>query len=46
MGHSYMVRFRAAGRAFQFHIYLGPKATAATRATVLHILEGFDARPL
>jgi hypothetical protein len=46
MGHSYMLRFRAAGRAFQIHVYLGSKATAATRLTVLRILDSFHARPL
>jgi len=46
MGHSYMVRFRSAGRAFQIHIYLGPKATVATRTTVLRILDSFHAQPL
>jgi hypothetical protein len=46
MGRSYMVRFRAAGRGFQIHIYLGSKATTETRATVLHILDSFRARTL
>ncbi len=46
MGRSYMLLFRAAGRAFQVHVYLGPKATAATRVTVLRILDSFHARPL
>jgi len=46
MGHSYMLRFQAAGRAFQIHIYLAPKATAATRATVLRILDSFHANKL
>lgn len=45
MGHSYMLRFRAAGRGFQIHIYLGPKATATTRETVLRILDSFHADP-
>jgi hypothetical protein len=43
MGHSYALRFRAAGRAFQIHVYLGPRADAATRATVLRILDTFRA---
>jgi hypothetical protein len=46
MGHSYALRFRAAGRAFQIHVYLGPKATAATHATVLRVLDSFHAKPL
>jgi hypothetical protein len=44
MGHSYALRFRAAGRAFQIHVYLGPRAGAATQATVLRILDSFRAR--
>jgi hypothetical protein len=46
MGHSYALRFRAAGRAFQIHVYLGPKANAATRVTVLRVLDSFHAKPL
>jgi hypothetical protein len=46
MGRNYPLRFRAAGRAFQIHVYFGPKATAATRVTVLRILDSFHARLL
>ncbi len=46
MGQGYALRFRAAGRAFQIHVYFGSKATAATRATVLRVLDSFHARPL
>lgn len=44
MGPSYMVRFRAGGRAFQIHVYLGREARPATRAVVLRILDTFRAR--
>jgi hypothetical protein len=42
-GPSYVVRFRAAGRAFQIHVAFGPRATRATRATALRILDSFHA---
>jgi hypothetical protein len=41
MGPSYMLRFRAGGRAFQVHVALGKHASAATRAAVLRILDSF-----
>lgn len=44
MGPSYMVRFRAGGRGFQIHIYLGRNASATTRALVLRTLDSFRAR--
>lgn len=46
LGPSYMVRFRQAGRFFQIHVVLGRRASRATRATVLRILDGFTARPI
>jgi hypothetical protein len=39
MGRSYMLRFRAAGRAVQIHIAFGTRANAATRATTLKIMD-------
>jgi hypothetical protein len=44
MGPSYLLRFRAAGRYFQVHVVLGPRATAATRAAAVRILDSFGAR--
>ncbi len=43
-GPSYMLRFRAAGRAFQIHIAFGRRASASTRATVLRILDSLSAK--
>jgi hypothetical protein len=45
VGPSYMIRFREASGAFQVHVALGPRATAATRATVLRILDGVRVQP-
>jgi hypothetical protein len=39
MGRSYMLRFRAAGRAIQIHIAFGAHASAAIRATTVRILD-------
>jgi hypothetical protein len=36
---SYLLRFRAAGRAFQLHVAFGPRATAARRAEVLRAVD-------
>jgi len=36
---SYLIRFRAAGRAFQLHVVLGKNATAARHAQVLGVLD-------
>jgi hypothetical protein len=36
---SYLLRFRAAGRAFQLHVAFGPRATAARRAEVLRAID-------
>jgi hypothetical protein len=43
LGPSYMLRFRAGGRAFQIYVALGGRASATTRATVLRILNSFSA---
>ena len=40
-----IVAFRQAGRFFQINIALGRRATAATRATVTHILDSLTIRP-
>jgi hypothetical protein len=40
-GPGYRLRFREGGRLFQIHVVLGSKPTAATRATVLRILDSF-----
>ena len=45
MGPSFGFQFRDAGRAFQVHVALGPHATAATRATVLRVLDGLRVQP-
>jgi hypothetical protein len=39
MGRSYMLRFRAAGRAVQIHIAFGARASAETRATTLKVMD-------
>jgi hypothetical protein len=44
MGPSYMVRFRAGGRAFQIHVHLGRRASSTTRALVLRVLDSLRAR--
>jgi hypothetical protein len=44
LGPSYALHFRESGRWFQIHVALGPRAGAATRATVLRILDSFEAR--
>ena len=41
MGRSYMLRFSDGGWAFQIHVALGRRATAATRAAVLRTLDSF-----
>ena len=43
LGPSYALHFRQAGRQFQIHVALGPRATAYTRYTVLRILDSFRA---
>jgi hypothetical protein len=44
MGPSYAILFREAGRFFQIHVYLGPRAGPAVRAAVLRILDSFSAK--
>jgi hypothetical protein len=44
MGPSYAILFREAGRFFQIHVYLGPRAGAGVRADVLRILDSFHAK--
>lgn len=39
LDHSYLLRFRAAGRYFQVQVRLGRAASERTRALVLHILD-------
>lgn len=39
LDHSYLLRFRAAGRYFQVHVLLGPRASRRTRALVLRVLD-------
>ncbi|HET9462001.1 MAG TPA: hypothetical protein VFO56_08705 [Gaiellaceae bacterium] len=43
-GRSYQLRFREAGRYFQIHIAFGRRAGAGVRATVLRILDSFEAK--
>jgi hypothetical protein len=40
LDHSYLLRFREAGRFFQVHVLLGRHATPRTRALVLRVLDG------
>jgi hypothetical protein len=42
MGRSYMLRFSDRGWAFQIHVSFGSRASAATRATALRILDSFN----
>jgi len=42
-GRSYLLRFREAGRYFQIQVAFGRRAGAARRATVLRILDSFEA---
>jgi hypothetical protein len=44
LGPSYMIRFREAGRFFQVHVAFGRRASAATRTTALHVLDGLEVR--
>jgi hypothetical protein len=44
LGPSSMIRFRQAGRFIQVHVVLGSRATPATHATVLRILDGMRVR--
>jgi hypothetical protein len=44
-GVSHLVRWREAGRAFQAHVYLGPRAGAAGRRDVLAVLDNLRVRP-
>ena len=39
LGPSYVVHFRQAGRYFQIHVVLGRRASAATRRSVLRVLD-------
>ncbi len=45
LGPSYLLRFRDAGRFFQIHVVLGRRASRATRATVIRVLDSFRAAP-
>jgi hypothetical protein len=45
LGPSYMLRFRQAGRFFQIHVAFGKRASPATRAIALRILDGLQVRP-
>jgi len=44
-GRSFQLRFRDAGRYFQVFTSFGRRATPATRATALHVLNSFRATP-
>ena len=43
---SYLIRFRAAGRAFQLHVAFGPRASAARRARALRVVDSLRIGPL
>jgi hypothetical protein len=45
-GPSYLLRFRQAGRFFQIHVALGRRASRATQATALRVLDTFHAKPM
>lgn len=45
LGPSYVVHFRQAGRLFQIHVVLGPKAGADERATALKVLDSLQVSP-
>ena len=42
---SYMLRFRQSNRYFQVYVAFGHRAGAATRASVLQVLDSFTAKP-
>ncbi len=44
LDHSYMLRFRAAGRYFQVHVLLGPRASDRTRTLALRVLDSLVVR--
>jgi hypothetical protein len=44
LDHSYLLRFRAAGRYFQVHVLLGRRASAQTRTEALRILDSLLVR--
>jgi hypothetical protein len=43
---SYLIRFRDAGRPFQLHVALGPRATSARRRQALRVLDSLRFDPL
>jgi hypothetical protein len=44
LDHSYLLRFRSAGRYFQVHVLLGGQASARTRALALGVLDSLVVR--
>jgi len=44
LGPSYVLHFRDAGRFFQVHVALGPRASPYTRSLVLRVLDSFRAK--
>jgi hypothetical protein len=45
LGHSYLIRFRAAGRYFQVQVLLGRRASEHTRELALRVLDSLAVRP-
>jgi hypothetical protein len=45
LNHSYLVRFRAAGRYFQVQVRLGPHASLRTRNLALRVLDSLRVDP-
>jgi hypothetical protein len=44
LDHSYLIRFRTAGRYFQVHILLGRRAGSHVRTLALHVLDSLVVR--
>lgn len=44
LDHSYLIRFRAGGRAFQVHVLFGRRASERTRALALRVLDSLTVR--
>src|SRR5689334_9886847 len=45
LDHSYLLRFRSAGRYFQLHVLLGRHASIQTRKLTLRVLDSLAVRP-
>jgi hypothetical protein len=45
LGHSYLIRFRTAGRYFQVHVLLGRRASERTHELAVRVLDSLDVKP-